>query len=59
MGMLAYREKKWQTDQTFDKKTEKVTFVSDLQAPDSCKDVKTYRTRSNSIERLSRIIVYR
>lgn len=59
MGMLAYREKKWQTDQTFDKKTEKVTFVSDLQAPDSCKDVKTYRTRSNSIERWSRIIVYR
>ena len=47
MGILAYTEKKWQTDQTFDKKTEKVTFVSDLQAPDSCKDVKT---RSNSIE---------
>ena len=41
MGMLAYREKKWQTDQTFDKKTEKVTFVSDFQAPDSCKDVNT------------------
>lgn len=39
MGMLAYTEKKWQTDQTFDKKTEKVTFVSDFQAPDSCKDV--------------------
>ena len=39
MGMLAYTEKKWQTDQTFDKKTEKFTFVSDFQAPDSCKDV--------------------
>ena len=31
MGMSACTEKKWQTDQTFDKKTEKVTFVSDLQ----------------------------